>query len=181
MSTTPNHSNLRVHPASLDAEQLLQSVQTRRSRSSGPGGQHRNKVETAVELIHTPTGVIAHASERRSQRDNKRVAIKRLRLNLAIEVRCPFTPTVESDALPSELWQARKQGSKMVCSDAHTDFPTLLAEALDITTALGCDPKRAAVVLGISMSQLIKFLKKEPRAIQLVNQRRQQMGLHTLK
>ena len=109
------------------------------------------------------------------------MAIKRLRMNLAIEVRCPFTPTVESDAMPSELWQARKQGSKVVCSDSHKDFPTLIAEALDIIIALACDPKRAATVLGISMSQLIKFLKKEPRAIQLVNQRRQQMGLHTLK
>ena len=178
MSTDPVH---RVHPASLDVDQLLQSVQTRRSRTGGPGGQHRNKVETAIELVHEPTGVTAFASERRSQRDNKHMAIKRLRMNLAIEVRCPFTPTVESDAMPSELWQARKQGSKVVCSDSHKDFPTLIAEALDIIIALACDPKRAATVLGISMSQLIKFLKKEPRAIQLVNQRRQQMGLHTLK
>ncbi|KAH9782309.1 RF PROK I domain-containing protein [Citrus sinensis] len=40
-------------------------------KSSGPGGQHCNKRESAVRLKHVPTGVIVHAAEDRSQHKNR--------------------------------------------------------------------------------------------------------------
>lgn len=52
------------------------------SRGSGPGGQNRNKTETAVDLTHGPTGVTVHAESERSQTDNKRVALATLRARL---------------------------------------------------------------------------------------------------
>lgn len=51
--------------------------------AGGPGGQHRNKTESGVRLLHRPTGVLVTATERRSQSQNRGEALKRLRERLA--------------------------------------------------------------------------------------------------
>ena len=60
----PNLNSDVCHPSALESEILLRGCTERRVRRSGPGGQHRNKVETGVVLRHESTGVEAEASER---------------------------------------------------------------------------------------------------------------------
>ena len=91
----------RLHLAAIDPDALLALCETTRTRRSGPGGQHRNKVETAIVLKHRETGIVAEANERRSQGENLQVALFRLRVNLAIEMRRP------PDDIPSPLWKSR--------------------------------------------------------------------------
>ena len=70
------------HPAGYSDERLDREIRVTFGRASGPGGQHRNKVETAVVIQHTSTAVRGEASERRSQEENRRTALFRLRTNL---------------------------------------------------------------------------------------------------
>jgi len=51
--------------------------------AGGPGGQHRNKTESGVRLLHRPTGILVTATERRSQLQNRTAALERLRERLA--------------------------------------------------------------------------------------------------
>ncbi|MCE9589806.1 MAG: peptide chain release factor-like protein [Planctomycetes bacterium] len=166
-----------MHPASLPTDALMKQCAVERTKRSGPGGQNRNKVETAVVLHHTRTGVTGQASERRSQAENLREALFRLRINLALEVREPRRPTDP----PSALWRSRAVGGRIACNPRHDDFPSLLAEALDTLAIHADDPAAASQSLGVSPTQFVKFIGREPRALASLNARRAAAGLHALR
>jgi len=167
-----------VHPAAIEPEQLLKQCEMMFGRTSGPGGQHRNRVETAVSLTHTPTGIEGFADERRRQIENRAMALRRLRLKLAVQHRTSVHPKFHR---PSELWTRRRQGKQMSVNPNHEDYPALLAEALDVITARKFDVAGSAGVLGISMSQLAKLVRHEKQAFALVNRGRVERGLPALK
>ena len=162
------------HPAMIDEAQLLAACQLHTTRRSGPGGQHRNKVETAVVLTHLPTGISAEANERRSQEANRREALQRLRLRLAVEHRTPAMPV-------SERWQARRRGQKIEVNADHADYPALLAEALNRLAAGEYEVPAAAEALGVSNTQLVNLLRKFRPAFAKLKDERQTRGLRPLR
>jgi hypothetical protein len=164
------------HPATWTDEQLLAECSRQTTRRTGPGGQHRNKVETAVVLTHKPTGLRGEGSETRSQALNGDAALFRLRQTLAEEIRC----AVDVDAPPSDLWRSRTPKRKLTVSDAHADFPALLAEALDRAVALEYDLAVAAAKLAVSTTQLVRFLQQSPVAWQRINAARIARNLRPL-
>ena len=60
-------------------EDLLRQCEVETFRSSGPGGQHVNKTETAVRLRHLPSGIVVTSREERSQHRNKALCLEKLR------------------------------------------------------------------------------------------------------
>lgn len=189
------------HPACLTDEALLSQCDRTKNRVRGPGGQHRNKVESAIMLHHTPSGLVAQASERRSSTENQRVALRRLRFMLAVEVRKPVAP----GEIGSELWRKRRSkapkpkteeiapglrvrvpgsatgGGRIACSADHHDMPALIAEALDVIADAGWDVKTAAIRLEVSSTQLVRLLKDHPPALERLNRERMGRGDHPLK
>ncbi|MFM9963775.1 MAG: peptide chain release factor family protein [Planctomycetaceae bacterium] len=164
------------HPSSLEPQELLRDCSERRTRRSGPGGQHRNKVETAVIVRHEPTGIEAEGNERRSQAENRQVALFRLRVRLAVE----FRTVRAADRVPSELWRTRCPAGRISVNPTHVDFPTLLAEALDVLAVCEFDIPAAATALTCTGSQLLKLLKDERSAFEQLARERQRRGLPRL-
>lgn len=164
-----------MHPATLAAAELLRDCVETRTRRGGPGGQHRNKVETAVVLAHRPTGLVAEGSERRSQAENRASALRRLRLRLALEHRTPAAPE------PSALWRSRSRGRRLVVAAEHDDYPALVAEALDRLEAGGGQVSPVAAALDVTTSQFVGLFRKASAAWVALADARRRHGLAPLE
>ena len=81
--------------------------------ASGPGGQHRNKVETGVRLVHRPSGISVTATERRSQAANREMAFARLASRLQEQQRTlpPRKPTRPTRASRQRRLEAKRRVS----------------------------------------------------------------------
>jgi len=60
-------------------EDLLRECEVETFRSSGPGGQHVNKTESAVRFRHLPSGIVVISQQERSQHRNKAICLQKLR------------------------------------------------------------------------------------------------------
>jgi len=82
--------------------------------ASGPGGQHRNKVETGVRLIHRPSGTRVTATERRSQTENRERAFERMaaRLDRMQRTPKPRRPTRPTAASQEERLEIKRRASQ---------------------------------------------------------------------
>ena len=98
-------------------EALKKEVTVETYRSSGPGGQRKNKTETAIRLTHLPSGTTVIATEYRSQAQNRKLAFERLRkrldqLNRPRKRRLPTS-------VPLGALQGRKEEKKIRSTQKH--------------------------------------------------------------
>lgn len=91
---TGAHEHRRPPPYALDRKTLKREVRIDVHRAAGAGGQHVNRTESAVRMVHGPSGVVVTAADTRSQIRNRDIAFERLiarleRLNRVPRKRVP--------------------------------------------------------------------------------------------
>jgi RF-1 domain len=142
---------------------LLAQCEVDRLRGPGPGGQKRNKTESAIRLRHGATGLAAMAGESRSQPENKARALRRLRERIAFDLR----QRIELDdyqppaGLAALLDQDPVRKSEKWLRSA--DYLRAVGELIDLYQAVGCSLADAARRAGVSQNRLDRIVRVDPR------------------
>ena len=161
----------------LTDDQLLAECRQDHYRGSGPGGQKRNKTSNAVRLLHTPTGIIVTATERRSLKENQIHAISRLRVKLAAEVREPINLATFT---PPDWFLSIRHQDRIEASHKHPLYTPAAGLVLDLLAALRGNPAAVAIDLGVSTTAVLKRLEMDPHFWASANRIRTQAGLAAL-
>ncbi|KAL3510147.1 hypothetical protein ACH5RR_029548 [Cinchona calisaya] len=166
--------------------QLMSQCEMNTFKASGPGGQHRNKRESAVRLKHLPTGIVAQAVEDRSQHRNRASALSRLRTLLALKVRNPVV--LDTYTPPQELLQILPARSTIKGSDCgqqigpnNPKFVLGLQALLDLIFAVNGSVSDAARMLGLSTGSLSRLILSDDSLRMEVNEFRASKGMKPLK
>jgi len=150
----------------LGDEELVRRCRVERCRGTGPGGQKRNKTESAVTVTHEPSGYHGSADDTRSQHTNRVHAVRHLRQAMALGWRLP----------PGAVWPGPD-----VPALKSDGYPLWMARLLDVLTANGWRLAESAAFCGLSTGQLVKTLARDPALWTAVNRGRQAACLPVLR
>lgn len=171
------------HPAILPPDELSAQCRMTQMRRGGPGGQHRNKVSTAIGWMHEPTGISAEASESRDQNRNRQEALKRLRLRLAIRLRGEALGPEEPAGAEGRDEAIRRLGTerRLKVSAKSDDYPAVLAMVLDDLHCAGGQPSLVGRLWQASTTSVVSLVADCPAALQEVNRWRAHHGRGPLR
>jgi protein subunit release factor B len=134
-------------------------------KSTGRGGQKKNKTSSAVRLVHEPSGIAVTASTSRSQHENRLHALKKLRFEIALKIR-------SEKSLVAMQVETSMRNSK---------YHLWIAWIMDVLSVYSYDIKPAAIELDVSTSKLAKLLFRDHLLWQEVNRLRVVFGFSSLK
>jgi hypothetical protein len=160
---------------------LIAQCEVDRYRASGPGGQHRNKTESAVRLRHRLSGVTAIGEDSRSQAENKVHAVRRLRAAIALAVREPVG--LDGYAASPRLAALVAGGTAPLGARTRLtgDYWAAIAELLDLLVAGDLEIAATAQRLGVTTGALSKLLLHDDQVARAVNDLRRARGMRPLR
>jgi hypothetical protein len=172
---------VRVDHLLASDDALIAQCEVDRYRASGPGGQHRNKTESAVRLRHKLTGASAIGEDSRSQSENKLHAVRRLRATIALDVREPvrldgFTPSTRLAAFIKAGTAPLGAKTKLT-----GEYWAAIGELLDLLVAGELEIGTTAQRLGITTGALSKMLLHDEQVARAVNDLRRSRGMRPLR
>lgn len=147
-------------------EALLRQCRVDVFRGTGNGGQKRNRTDSAVRLTHLATGAVATCDETRSQHQNRQLALRKLRDQIALVCRCqpPATPPCP-----------QRPGAR------SADYPAWVGAVLDALDAHDFRLAEAAEQLGTSTGRLVRDLATDTALWQAANAGRARCGHRPLR
>jgi hypothetical protein len=160
-----------------DEAALLAECDVDTYRASGPGGQKRNKTESAVRLRHRSSGLSVIAEESRSQHENRDRALRRLRKQLALRLRRPIT----EDGVPEAVQACVDRKGRLDVGRRDARYLPAVAVVLDLLVALDGSVGDTAKRLGITTGNLSDFLTGDDDLLQEANRIRAVRGLRPLR
>ena len=139
--------------AMLTAEDdvLLRDCDLIMQKGMGNGGQKINKTSSSVRLRHRPTGIAVSANEERSQFRNRHIALRKLRYEIAMQMR--------ADDFSGEAFACLPPPSP----SNHARLIPWAAALFDRLAASDFDLAKTAALCGVSSSQLEHTLRKYPQ------------------
>ena len=172
---------MRVDHLLASDDGLIAQCEVDRYRASGPGGQHRNKTESAVRLRHKLTGASAIGEDSRSQSENKLHAVRRLRATIALDVREPvrldgFVPSARLAAFVKAGTAPLGAKTKLT-----GEYWAAIGELLDLLVTGELEIGTTAQRLGITTGALSKLLLHDEQVGRAVNDLRRSRGMRALR
>ena len=151
----------------LTDDALLKACRTDCFRAPGPGGQHRNKVDSAVRLtLKAFPKITATATESRSQHTNRRQALVRLKRAIAYHLRSNDTP---------------KWDGQLKFNTENPEYPRFLAVVLDALNQNQWRVGDSARAMGLSTGKLNTILFRDQHLWEFVNRNRESASMGRLR
>jgi hypothetical protein len=150
----PIESIARSNLLCLSDAELLKLCETQAYKGSGPGGQHRNKTNSGVKL--RLINIESYSCDDRSSHINKILALKKLRLKIALQIR-------EEPALQTPF---AFPGTGGKISADNKLYPEFVADVLDRIKVANGDLGEAAKMWNLSKSALNKIILADKKVLE---------------
>jgi hypothetical protein len=163
----------------LSDQDLLKQCTLNPHKTTGPGGQRKNKKLTAVRLTHKPTSVSVVAGNSRSQAENRKHALKKLRFELARNIR--YRGDISEYELPARVRPYIYRAQSIRINPSNPVYIHVFNVVLDLLFLFKGDHKKSARYLGTTASQLVRLMQKDSKLLTEVNNIRSRNNLPALK